>query len=149
LGGRRKHPPRILQATELAYIAGVIDGEGTIGIYRQRATQYQMKVCISNSSWPLLEWIRERVGGALVLVAKETPTHRQGWQLVVSQYQAAPLPLACREYLQLKRPQAELALSYMNDYSPAARGGVTDHQITRRQWYWDETRKLNRRGPPE
>lgn len=146
MGGRRKHPPRILQATELAYIAGVIDGEGTIGIYRQRSTQYQMKVCISNSSWPLLEWIRERVGGALVLVARETPKHRKGWQLVVSQYQAAPLLLACREYLQLKRPQADLALSYMNGYSPA-RGSVTEEQITRRQWYWDETRKLNRRGP--
>jgi hypothetical protein len=134
----------------LAYIAGVIDGEGTIGIYRQRSTRYQMKVCISNSSWDLLEWIRERVGGPLVLIAKATPKHREGWQLVVSQYQATPLLLGCREYLQVKGAQADLALGYMDEYRPA-RGRVppTEEQLTRRRWYWDETRRLNRRGPPK
>lgn len=147
MDARRKHPPRVLQASEFAYIAGVIDGEGTIGIYRQGARgHYQMKICISNSSWPLLEWIRERVGGALVLIHKATPKHREGWQLVVSQYQAAPLLLGCREYLQLKGPQADLALGYMDEYRPGGRA-PTEAQMARRRWYWDETRRLNRRGP--
>ena len=147
MDARRKQPPRVLQPSELAYIAGVIDGEGTIGIYRQGAAgHYQMKICISNSSWPLLEWIRERVGGALVLIHKATPKHREGWQLVVSQYQAAPLLLGCREFLQVKRPQADLALGYMNEYRPGGR--PSEAQMARRRWFWDETRRLNRRGPP-
>lgn len=148
LDARRKQPPRVLLPTELAYIAGVIDGEGTIGIYRLRSTGYQMKVCISNCSRPLLVWIRERVGGALVRVAKETPRKRESWQLVVSQYQAAPLLLDCRDYLQVKRPQADLAVRYMEEYKPASGTSPTEQQVARRRWYWDETRRLNRRGPP-
>jgi len=111
----------MLQPAELAYIAGVIDGEGTIGIYRLRSpSRYQMKLCISNTSWPLLEWIRERVGGALVCVAKATSKHREGWQLVVSQYQAAPLLLGCREYLQVKQAQADLACVTWTSTDPQA-----------------------------
>jgi len=147
LDARRQRPPRVLQASELAYIAGLIDGEGTIGIYRQGAAgHYQMKVCISNSSWALLEWIRERIGGALVLIHKATPKHREGWQLVVSHYQAAPLLLRCREFLQVKGPQADLVLSYMDEYHPGGRA-PSEAQAARRRWYWDETRRLNRRGP--
>lgn len=148
MGARRKRPPRMLQPAELAYIAGVIDGEGTIGIYRLRSpSRYQMKLCISNTSWPLLEWIRERVGGALVCVAKATSKHREGWQLVVSQYQAAPLLLGCREYLQVKQAQADLALRYMDEYRPASGNSPSEEEVARRRWYWDETRRLNRRGP--
>jgi hypothetical protein len=151
LDARRKQPPQVLRPTELAYIAGVIDGEGTIGIYRLGSTgYYQMKVCISNCSRPLLEWVRERVGGALVRVAKATPKKREAWQLVISQYQAAPLLLECRGYLQVKRAQADLAVRYMEEYEPArGRASPTEQQVARRRWYWDETRRLNRRGPPQ
>lgn len=95
-------------------MAGVIDGEGTIGIYQA------------------------------------TSKHRMGWQLVVSQYQAAPLLLGCREHLQVKRAQADLAPRYTEECSPAeGRLGPSEAQVVRRHWYWDETRRLNRRGPPE
>jgi hypothetical protein len=140
----------VLQPTEFAYIAGVIDGEGTIGIYRLSSNKFQMKIVVANTSWPLLEWIRERVGGALIPAAKATSKHRMSWQLVVSQYQAAPLLLGCRQLLQVKRAQADLALRYMEEYIPAnSRLGPSEAQVARRRWYWDETRRLNRRGPPE
>src|SRR4051794_20740972 len=56
---------------DLGYIAGLVDGEGSITIIRRKSNN---KVCVSivNTHRPVLEWLVETVGGCL------TGKHRNG-----------------------------------------------------------------------
>jgi len=57
--------------SEIAYIAGSIDGEGTIGIYRQTGTKsFHLKVLITNCSPALFDWLRPGSVAASVMGRK-------------------------------------------------------------------------------
>ncbi|MGH8618677.1 MAG: LAGLIDADG family homing endonuclease, partial [Burkholderiales bacterium] len=57
----------VLSPTDAAYLAGLIDGEGTIGLTRRhRNDQRQVVVSISNTERPLLEWVLLTVGAGKI-----------------------------------------------------------------------------------
>lgn len=47
-----------MKDTDIAYIAGIIDGEGFVGYGRTRST---FSIRIVNTDWALLEWIRKKL----------------------------------------------------------------------------------------
>jgi len=54
---------KVLSATAAAYIAGIIDGEGSISLSRRhRNEQRQLEVSISNTDIALLEYIHQTIG---------------------------------------------------------------------------------------
>lgn len=64
---------------KLLYLAGIMDGEGCIGIELQRANKscrkvdyYIPRVAIINSSYPLIEWLTNNFGGKYHTRKKET-----------------------------------------------------------------------------
>ena len=52
---------------ELAYMAGIIDGEGTIGIYRSTSksgkNSFQVWVIVVQKNPIIIDWMKERFGG--------------------------------------------------------------------------------------
>lgn len=57
---------------ELAYLAGIIDGEGSIGIYHRasipsslNSNSYDCSIQISNTDPNLIQWIADKFGGSL------------------------------------------------------------------------------------
>jgi hypothetical protein len=72
----------------LAYIAGIIDGEGTITLVRysgkykdQKSTsvKYRVYVCVSNTDRILVDFLRINCGG-IVATLKKKPGCKQAWQ---------------------------------------------------------------------
>ena len=56
----------MVDSTERAYVAGVMDGEGCIGLTKKNngySNCYRYYVEISNSNLEMLEWIQDRFGG--------------------------------------------------------------------------------------
>lgn len=54
---------RQLAAADAAYIAGLVDGEGTITLSRRHARdRRQLVVSIANTERPLLDFVLERIG---------------------------------------------------------------------------------------
>jgi hypothetical protein len=52
-----------LSPTDAAYIAGIIDGEGTITLSRKHAGENrQLVISISNTERPILAFVLDRVG---------------------------------------------------------------------------------------
>ena len=52
---------------EKAYLAGLVDGEGSIVIYRdKRYETFGIKLEIANTDFELLEWVKTRFGGGIV-----------------------------------------------------------------------------------
>lgn len=101
------------------YTAGVIDGEGCIGIYKhknksKRGYSYDLIVSVWSTELWLSQWLRMHYGGSKVESNWEEnhPTWKQQWKWAIYQKQAADFLKLILPYLQIKRPQAELAIAF-------------------------------------
>ena len=68
--------PNPLCATDAAYIAGLIDGEGTITLSRKhRNENRQLAISISNTEKYLLEYVLDKVGAGKITGKRTTRPH--------------------------------------------------------------------------
>ena len=120
-----------LSETEKAYIAGLIDGEGTVGVHKGKGICLAPRVQISNTQIPLLTWLLEKIGTGYV--------HRTEYETTF--YDVKPLLKAALPYLRIKKRQAELVIEFV------------DLRLSRTKWFdqftqreidiREELRKLN------
>jgi hypothetical protein len=109
------------------YAAGIVDGEGTVGIRRSRARYgitYRMVVSVVNTHWPLLTWLAERWGGSIHKAGKGA--HHLGkkpiglWTL--SGPTAVPFLEEITPYLLIKRADALNCLAFQKLMQRGKRG---------------------------
>ena len=102
-----------LSAVDAAYLAGLIDGEGTIALARRhRNDERQLVVSISNTERPLLDWVLSAVGAGKITGKKTYKDHHApGLTYAVSNRQAlAVLEQAAPHLRTYKAERAELIL---------------------------------------
>ena len=105
----------------VAYIAGLLDGEGHLaiertlpgkGLLRIVNPHYGVRVTISNTHKPTLEWIQSMWGGRLNSQKIGVRQRHYNWSIsnrhIVTEFVATMLP-----HLRIKRDQAELLLDYL------------------------------------
>jgi hypothetical protein len=143
--------------TELAYIAGIIDGEGTVCIFnstgKTKGIVYPrgrpiLSVC--NTDQRIVRWLKEKVGGRAATVrraqnprCKQTYVWETGWQ------HARAVLEACLPYLIIKQDQARLFIEYCKTCKHYGKGKVPPDVCARRQEIIEQVAKLNKRGPPD
>lgn len=95
---------------ERAYMAGIVDGEGSIGV-RRRLRYITPILQVTNTRKDLLEWLVLRCGGAIYVNKEERDGRKQlySWQTFGRKAQAIIREIL--PYLVIKRQQAELALT--------------------------------------
>lgn len=143
----------------LAYMAGIIDGEGCIGINRRDhpngSTYYRMHVRVTNTDRRLLDWIAERWGGSVSGPLRNDYGNASGrcravYQWQVSGDRAAAMLLGVRPFLVLKASQALLAVEFQSTVLVNAPGVVRDRVtpelLDHRARLWESMRNLNRKG---
>ena len=146
--------------TDLAYLAGLIDGEGMIAIEKVRPAphvkngnpRYFMKVDIQMSDRPPIEHIA-RLFDRNIMIKKITgnmrkQAYRLSWQAKI----AADLLTQILPYLVLKHPQALVALEFQTALTAEGRGGnrrvpKTAEQIAMRERCYLEVRRLKHETP--
>ena len=100
--------------TQLAWLAGFIDGEGCVRISRDRTRHdnlsYTLSIQISQKDPAILREIQANWGGSLY---HKQPERNGGvYNLQIKSRQGAVLLEALLPYLRVKRTQAELALGF-------------------------------------
>ena len=96
---------------DLAYVAGLIDGEGCVhlcvtrGTYRARVT-----VGMTEPAIPLLQWLHNSLGGSLTKSRQATSTWSAAWVWTLTGTAAADLLKSIQPYLRMKQEQARLVL---------------------------------------
>lgn len=103
-----------LKACEAAYIAGVIDGEGTISLSRKHKNENrQLVITISNNEHRLLEYILITIGAGKITSKKVyQKQHMPGFTYAITNRQALDLLGQLTKYLQsYKKLRAELVLA--------------------------------------
>lgn len=100
----------MMSEVECAWMAGLIDGEGTIVRTKNGRDNYSLR--LSNTSRPLLDRIMEVAGtGALYDIPKHQSHHKSAWLWQVNTRNAALLLRQVLPWLIVKRERAEEVLS--------------------------------------
>ena len=136
------------QALALAYLAGIVDGEGCIRIGLQnkegQAYNYRPSVSVGMVEDVVINLLKETFGGYIYVepsVQGKRPIHR--WHLVKAPQVEACL-LQIRPYLLIKQQQADLVLSLVQNYPKARK--MSDLELQRRKELYLEVKKLNAVG---
>lgn len=155
MGGPRVPPLTGLDTpTNAAYLAALIDGEGTIGIYRANGVRslspsFYVQVTVVNTNTDLMAWLSENIGGRVDKRSDTTsrdPRHKHPYHWRVHGPNAELLLNAVRPYLVCKGSQADVALQ-LRAMHQAGRV-LTPEDVAARQALKDRMHVLNARGVP-
>jgi len=112
-----KETTSLEEKEKLAYLAGLIDGEGTITLlptYPDRGI-YATYLIVSNSEERLMNWLIKNFGGVVKEVRSRNSSLRSTkkcFNWILRTKKAAEIIEKCLPYLIVKRPQAEVILEY-------------------------------------
>lgn len=129
-------------AEQLAYIAGFIDGEGTIGIYTHNKNKscLQVNVHIANTNVEILEEIHMVLGLGTVRAGRRgTSAWKPLYRLEFNHGEAKELLTDLLPYLQIKKEQAKLSLQFLELQKRV--------DVVKKQEIALQVKELNKTGP--
>jgi LAGLIDADG-like domain len=130
---------RALSAQEAAYLAGLIDGEGTVTLSRKHAGDMrQLVVSISNTELPILEFVLRTVGaGKLTHKCTSKANHSPSYAYAVWNRQALALLAQVEPYMRsYKGDRARLVLRDYVRLTPR-NGKYTEAMLVERSVFED------------
>ena len=132
-----------LTPTQTAYVAGFLDGEGSIFLYL-RSDAVNLRVAFSNSDKDCLETLREWFGvGNIVSRSRNSHKHKTGHILIINGRAGASLLEQIEPYLIIKLEQARLGIDFIHKIKePSLKAD--------RSWQYEyrlRIKALNKTGP--
>ncbi len=131
----------IYTQTELAYAAGLFDGEGCINIYHHRAREegplYEvLRITVAMTSRTTVEWLGATFGGP-IHSKPSTPKHRELWVWALNAKKAGRFLQLIRPYLKTKATECWLALEYLSQRTlyGGKRKGLPEEELALREGY--------------
>ena len=134
-----------MDRTEKAYIAGIVDGEGTVTLMKHHKNEMPApSVSVANNNLKLLKYLKKRIGGVIVSKKKYKPHHNDSYAWSVKQDRALSFLKEIKKYLIVKRQQAELIT---RDYKKVTHraGKYTPKMLRSKNLLVAKIRKLNQR----
>lgn len=132
-----------LSDVDAAYIAGFLDGEGSIFIY-EKMNRPRLRVAFANNDLGVLEWISKMTGvGSISTKIKYSKVHATSYILQLNADAALSLLQQVRKYLRIKGEQADLGIDFQE------RLKIPELNLDR-SWqveYGNRMCEMNKRGP--
>lgn len=137
----------VLSDVERAYLAGLIDGEGTVRIMRALKKWYAPFIQVTNTDKSMMDWLQNILGtkgiGRLYVEQPKNPKFRTKYVYNIASVQGAKQILEqITDILTTKRKQAMLLLEFIKLKEEKADYGV----LPREKEIFDEIGRLNMRG---
>ena len=112
-----------MKKTDLAYFAGILDGEGSIVIHKNKPqTQrgsinptYVIEVNLTNTNEWIVRQFHFSFGGNVYLNKRKTDKTQNIWVWQISANKALPFLKTLLPYLKLKRGQVEIAIKFQEE----------------------------------
>jgi hypothetical protein len=101
-----------MNSNQLAYIAGIIDGEGCITILKSKKKHcvsygYSPSVFVVMTSEPVITWLAETIGSGFITTSRPRPDNRRNYRYNLTGSKAIQLVKDIYPYLVEKKAQAE------------------------------------------
>jgi len=134
-----------LEEVEKAYLAGIVDGEGTVTLMKHHKNETPVPfVSIANNNLELLKWTKFLVGGNICSKKKRLLHHSDSYVLNIRQDRALRFLNEIKEYLIIKKQQAELITAQYKAVTPRT-GKYTPEMLAKKYELVAKIRKLNQR----
>jgi hypothetical protein len=136
--------------TQLAYLAGIIDGEGSIYIQkikRVKSPHFDVRFNVTNTDKTLIDWLQSTFGGLVY--------HRNGcnerckdrYEWVLSRKNFDIFSKLIQPYIVAKKYQLEIAISIRQTYSRNfGSNGVPPEILKFREECLHKMRSINKKG---
>jgi len=118
----------LMSKTTAAYVAGLIDGEGSISITRVKKSECtrgithscRIRITMSWKAKDLIYWLKNSFGGYISFRDRGQEKNSQdAYEWCISrEKQVLPFILKVSPYLKLKKPQAELLRAFLKTFTP-------------------------------
>ena len=134
-----------MDLAERAYIAGIIDGEGTITLNRKhRNNAHSPEITVANTDLRLLEWLKEKLGGSIRKKIKKLSHHNQAYTWMIRNDRVINLLSEIEDYLIVKREHSELITKKYKACTPR-NGKYNEELLNKKMELVAQIRKLNSR----
>lgn len=147
----------MIEPVALAYVAGIIDGEGTVFISKGKpakdriSASYVACVRVGNTDKRLIDFLYATFGeGGVHSRVMPSDKWKTCWMWATTGPAAGRVARAVRPYLVLKRQQVDLLLEFLDGFKSFelnGRNGVSEEELIRRETLRQKIRELNRKGP--
>ena len=133
-----------------AYVAGLIDGEGSISILRVRTHdsssgwKYQLQVCVVMREGWLMRRLQRQYGGSVWHQPRRAENHASVYRWRIGDRKAIAMLDSVIEFLRAKRVQAYIAKHFMYHKGHEHRR-TPEARTIQEDCFWEQ-RRLNRRG---
>jgi hypothetical protein len=143
-----------LTVAEKAYIAGIIDGEGCIGLFKnkdisyKRGYSYSVITQIAVTDKKLINWIFKKIKSGHRYSSNTNPQkHKTIFVIRFSVNDSKILLKLIKPYLIIKKKQADILLRFISR-KQQARGckGLTNKELTFQDKCYQQIKKLKREG---
>lgn len=145
------------QATLYAYLAGIIDGEGTIRIARNKLKSkphwnytYSAHISVGMSNKEVLELFQKTFGYKISVRKECVPNRKTMYRWGTSGNNTTPKILKeLLPYLIVKKKNAELVIEFCETKQTCGypkKLGLPKEELQRREFYFQEVKKLNAVG---
>lgn len=149
-----KAPVLNLSEAQKAWLAALIDGEGTISIWRERrpknrsGVRYKAVVLVTNTNLALLDALYQCVDGYACThnARRANKKHKATFAVYVSRRAIRSLLEQIKPYLVAKRKQADLVLEFCRVMEATPMRASQNHDIF--ETLCAECQRLNQRGIP-
>lgn len=124
-----------------AYIAGIIDGDGCISIYRNTDNGWTLRICVDMQSKKVIDFLIGSFGGHCNMIAK--PGVKYGiyyWYICGSK--AYDMLKHIKLYLVEKKAQASLAMKFFLHQKNYGVRQLTEQETKERERYKERLTKL-------
>lgn len=133
---------------ELSYLAGIVDGEGSIMFVKLHSCGLPSPVLsICNTNKALLEWIQCRFGGKLTPKKPRKKEHKLSYDLRWCYDDCLRVISQIAEYLVIKKPQAMILINEYKMLTPR-NGKYTADVLCKKMALIQRLKDLNKRGAP-
>ncbi len=139
-----------MEREKIAYLAGIIDGEGTIAITKQKPRTgrrnhlYSLRMIVGNTDKKLVDWLVENFGGSCHILREPEGNWRRAYQWVLGSRETYRLLKEMKEYLVIKREQAEIGMEFYRDtLKRATKGRVPLWLNCKREEYFQKMKSLH------
>lgn len=139
-----------LTVRQAAYLAGLVDGEGSIILHRHHGAKANvaLRLSIASTHRGVLEWCRDTCSVGNIIGKGEAPAHgrhKASYMWLVNSQAASSVLEQIADDLIIKKEQAQLAIEFQRKLKVPKEKADREWQ---NQWR-DRLRAMNARGPVE
>lgn len=148
-----------LTATEISYMAGVVDSDGCISIGKMKGRfnktqrtvnpRYVLTLIVTNTNVDLMEWLVKKFEGRMKSRKKVKPNHKTTWNWVLDHGKALHTLRLIKPYLIVKKEQAKTGIEFIEKWV-TTKGGVgattSPEEVSRREALYQTMKILNQTG---